>query len=149
MTKHPQIEVPNLHVCKLMQSLRSREVVKEKFNWSVDGRRSAGIWLAAAAGPARHLPPSRARYHHRVRAVSVAPIGTALPSPHRSLPSVGTSPSCPRSFSRRPSHELLHRVSSLLASRLDSVHNQRAGTDSLVRLYVAGVCSLGNTCTTR
>jgi len=28
-----QIEVPNLHVCKLMQSLRSREVVKEKFNW--------------------------------------------------------------------------------------------------------------------
>jgi len=33
MTKHPQIEVPNLHVCKLMQSLRSREVVKEKFNW--------------------------------------------------------------------------------------------------------------------
>jgi len=36
MTKHPQIEVPNLHVCKLMQSLRSREVVKEKFNWCVD-----------------------------------------------------------------------------------------------------------------
>lgn len=35
MTKHPQIEVPNLHVCKLMQSLRSREVVKEKFNWCV------------------------------------------------------------------------------------------------------------------
>jgi len=33
MTKHPQIEVPNLHVCKLMQSLLSREVVKEKFNW--------------------------------------------------------------------------------------------------------------------
>jgi len=33
MTKHPQIEVPNLHVCKLMQSLMSREVVKEKFNW--------------------------------------------------------------------------------------------------------------------
>jgi len=33
MTKHPQIEVPNLHVCKLMQSLRSREVVKEQFNW--------------------------------------------------------------------------------------------------------------------
>jgi small subunit ribosomal protein S10e len=33
MTKHPQIEVPNLHVCKLMQSLCSREVVKEKFNW--------------------------------------------------------------------------------------------------------------------
>ena len=33
MTKHPQIEVPNLHVCKLMQSLKSREVVKEQFNW--------------------------------------------------------------------------------------------------------------------
>jgi small subunit ribosomal protein S10e len=33
MTKHPQIEVPNLHVCKLMLSLKSREVVKEQFNW--------------------------------------------------------------------------------------------------------------------
>jgi small subunit ribosomal protein S10e len=33
MTKHPLIEVPNLHVCKLLQSLKSREVVKEKFNW--------------------------------------------------------------------------------------------------------------------
>jgi len=33
MTKHPQIEVPNLHVCKLMISLKSREVVKEQFNW--------------------------------------------------------------------------------------------------------------------
>jgi len=33
MTKHPQVEVPNLHVCKLLISLKSREVVKEKFNW--------------------------------------------------------------------------------------------------------------------
>lgn len=33
MTKHPQIEVPNLHVCKLLQSLTSREVTTEKFNW--------------------------------------------------------------------------------------------------------------------
>jgi len=33
MTKHPQIEVPHLHVVKLMQSLKSREVVKEQFNW--------------------------------------------------------------------------------------------------------------------
>jgi hypothetical protein len=39
MTKHPQIEVPNLHVCKLMQSLRSREVVKEKFNCQNTGSR--------------------------------------------------------------------------------------------------------------
>jgi small subunit ribosomal protein S10e len=33
MCKHPQIEVPLLHVGKLMLSLKSREVVKEKFNW--------------------------------------------------------------------------------------------------------------------
>ena len=39
MTKHPQIEVPNLHVCKLMQSLKSREVVKEQFNWSDEKER--------------------------------------------------------------------------------------------------------------
>jgi len=31
--KHGQIEVPNLHVLKLMQSFKSRELVKEQFNW--------------------------------------------------------------------------------------------------------------------
>jgi small subunit ribosomal protein S10e len=33
MTKHLQIEVPNIHVVKLMQSLKSRGHVKEQFNW--------------------------------------------------------------------------------------------------------------------
>merc|ERR1719242_275659 len=31
--KHPQIAVPNLHALKLMQSLKSRGYVKEKFSW--------------------------------------------------------------------------------------------------------------------
>jgi len=33
MEKHPNIEVPRLHVVKLMQSLNSRDLVKEQFNW--------------------------------------------------------------------------------------------------------------------
>ena len=31
--KHLQLEVPNLHVVKLMQSMKSRGLVKEVFNW--------------------------------------------------------------------------------------------------------------------
>lgn len=31
--KHHDIDVPNLYVIKLMQSLRSRQYVKENFNW--------------------------------------------------------------------------------------------------------------------
>jgi small subunit ribosomal protein S10e len=31
--KHHTLEVPNLHVMKLMQSLKSRGYVKEQFNW--------------------------------------------------------------------------------------------------------------------
>jgi len=30
---HPQIPVPQLHVVKLLQSLKSKGLVKEKFNW--------------------------------------------------------------------------------------------------------------------
>jgi len=33
LPKHAQVEVPNLHVLKLLQSLKSRELVKEKFCW--------------------------------------------------------------------------------------------------------------------
>jgi small subunit ribosomal protein S10e len=33
LSNHPQIPVPQLHVVKLLQSLRSKNVVKEKFNW--------------------------------------------------------------------------------------------------------------------
>jgi len=33
LTKHMVLEVPNLHVVKLMLSLKSREFVKEQFNW--------------------------------------------------------------------------------------------------------------------
>ena len=33
MNKHAQIEVPNVQVCRLMQSLKSRGFVKEQFNW--------------------------------------------------------------------------------------------------------------------
>jgi len=33
MDKHPNIEVPRLHVVKLLQSLHSRALVKEQFNW--------------------------------------------------------------------------------------------------------------------
>lgn len=33
MVKHPQIEVPQIHVVKLMQSLKSRNLVKEGYNW--------------------------------------------------------------------------------------------------------------------
>lgn len=32
--KHAELDVPNLYVIKLMQSLRSRGYVKEQFNWS-------------------------------------------------------------------------------------------------------------------
>jgi small subunit ribosomal protein S10e len=31
--KHPEIDVPNLHVIKLMQSFKSKEYVKESFAW--------------------------------------------------------------------------------------------------------------------
>lgn len=33
MGKHPEIDVPNLYVIKLMQSLKSKGYVAEKFNW--------------------------------------------------------------------------------------------------------------------
>ena len=33
LPKHPQLEVPNIQVRKLMQSLASRELVHERFNW--------------------------------------------------------------------------------------------------------------------
>lgn len=33
LTKHAQIECPNLHVAKLMQSLHSRNYVREKHSW--------------------------------------------------------------------------------------------------------------------
>jgi len=33
MTKHPNVEVPNIHVVKLLQSLKSRGHVKELFCW--------------------------------------------------------------------------------------------------------------------
>lgn len=33
MDKHPNLEVPRIHVVKLMQSLCSRALVKERFNW--------------------------------------------------------------------------------------------------------------------
>lgn len=33
LAKHAQIAVPNVHVMKLMLSLRSRNYVTEKFNW--------------------------------------------------------------------------------------------------------------------
>eukprot|EP00217_Crustomastix_stigmatica_P016127 CAMPEP_0183793520 /NCGR_PEP_ID=MMETSP0803_2-20130417/3261_1 /TAXON_ID=195967 /ORGANISM="Crustomastix stigmata, Strain CCMP3273" /LENGTH=188 /DNA_ID=CAMNT_0026037899 /DNA_START=110 /DNA_END=673 /DNA_ORIENTATION=- len=33
MPKHPEIDVPNLHVIKLMQSFTSKEFVKEQYAW--------------------------------------------------------------------------------------------------------------------
>jgi small subunit ribosomal protein S10e len=33
LPKHDKIDVPNLHVIKLMQSLKTRGYVKENFNW--------------------------------------------------------------------------------------------------------------------
>ena len=33
LPKHPEIEVPNLHVIKLMQSFKSKEYVTERFAW--------------------------------------------------------------------------------------------------------------------
>lgn len=33
LPKHPEVEVPNLHVIKLMQSFKSRELVTERFAW--------------------------------------------------------------------------------------------------------------------
>jgi len=33
LTKHAHLEVPNLHVLKLLQSLKSRNLVKENFSW--------------------------------------------------------------------------------------------------------------------
>jgi len=33
LPKHPDIDVPNLQVIKLMQSMKSRNYVKENFNW--------------------------------------------------------------------------------------------------------------------
>jgi len=33
LPKHPDVDVPNLYVCKLMQSLKSRGYVTENFNW--------------------------------------------------------------------------------------------------------------------
>jgi small subunit ribosomal protein S10e len=33
LPKHPEMDVPNLHVIKLMQSFKSKEYVKEAFAW--------------------------------------------------------------------------------------------------------------------
>ena len=33
LEKHPEIEVPNLQVIKLMQSFKSKEYVTERFAW--------------------------------------------------------------------------------------------------------------------
>jgi small subunit ribosomal protein S10e len=33
LAKHPQIDVPNLQVIKLMQSFKSKEYVRETFSW--------------------------------------------------------------------------------------------------------------------
>eukprot|EP00252_Welwitschia_mirabilis_P018822 TRINITY_DN4214_c0_g1_i1.p1 TRINITY_DN4214_c0_g1~~TRINITY_DN4214_c0_g1_i1.p1 ORF type:complete len:188 (+),score=37.48 TRINITY_DN4214_c0_g1_i1:231-794(+) len=33
LPKHPEIDVPNLHVIKLMQSFKSKEYVRESFAW--------------------------------------------------------------------------------------------------------------------
>ncbi|KAI8476681.1 MAG: Plectin/S10 domain-containing protein [Monoraphidium minutum] len=33
LPKHPEIDVPNLHVIKLMQSFKSKELVSERFAW--------------------------------------------------------------------------------------------------------------------
>eukprot|EP00192_Tetraselmis_astigmatica_P015273 CAMPEP_0117662820 /NCGR_PEP_ID=MMETSP0804-20121206/8254_1 /TAXON_ID=1074897 /ORGANISM="Tetraselmis astigmatica, Strain CCMP880" /LENGTH=155 /DNA_ID=CAMNT_0005469739 /DNA_START=118 /DNA_END=585 /DNA_ORIENTATION=+ len=33
LPKHPELEVPNLQVIKLMQSMKSRELVTERFAW--------------------------------------------------------------------------------------------------------------------
>ncbi len=33
LPKHPEIDVPNLHVLKLMQSFKSKEFVTENFAW--------------------------------------------------------------------------------------------------------------------
>lgn len=33
LEKHPEIDVPNLHVLKLMQSFKSQELVTERFAW--------------------------------------------------------------------------------------------------------------------
>ena len=33
LPKHPEIDVPNLQVIKLMQSFKSRELVNEQFSW--------------------------------------------------------------------------------------------------------------------
>ncbi|PRQ58635.1 putative plectin/S10, winged helix-turn-helix DNA-binding domain-containing protein [Rosa chinensis] len=33
MLKHPEINVQNLHVIKLMQSFKSKEYVRETFTW--------------------------------------------------------------------------------------------------------------------
>ncbi|XP_008232747.1 PREDICTED: H/ACA ribonucleoprotein complex subunit 4-like [Prunus mume] len=35
LAKHPEIDVPNLQVIKLMQSFKSKEYVRETFAWSV------------------------------------------------------------------------------------------------------------------
>ena len=34
LAKHPQLEVPNLQVMKLMQSMKSKDYAKELFNWA-------------------------------------------------------------------------------------------------------------------
>ncbi|WIA22728.1 hypothetical protein OEZ86_009688 [Tetradesmus obliquus] len=33
LEQHPEVEVPNLHVIKLMQSFKSKELVTERFAW--------------------------------------------------------------------------------------------------------------------
>ena len=33
LAKHAQVECPNIHVCKALQSLKSRGFVKERFSW--------------------------------------------------------------------------------------------------------------------
>jgi hypothetical protein len=49
LEKHPEIDVPNLHVIKLMQSFKSKEFVKERFAW-----RHYYWWAVQQAGSSKH-----------------------------------------------------------------------------------------------
>jgi hypothetical protein len=80
LPKHPEIEVPNLHVIKLMQSFKSKELVTERFAWrhyywfltnkvwvGVLGGGGDGVSvLDAGSGAAAVLPPRRPRAGSRV-----------------------------------------------------------------------------------
>jgi len=94
LPKHPEMDVPNLQVIKLMQSFKSRELVIEQFSWrhyywklTDKGIEFLREYLAL---PAMWCPQKRAARRRAPTAPAVARHARA--ARHRRRPAAGRAP---------------------------------------------------------